>query len=184
MKKFKVLAVLAALFCCTTAYAKDFDWSQCWCNYGGGIEKGDFIVSFSHEKECRIFSINYKMMISDYNNEKYDIGYQEWNTFTICYGWLLKGYYDSKDGDVPIYACERFKIDQNGNYVIAIGDYNGNAKIYKFPIIDKDQKSIGNAINHGRKITHVKFGKVGMKDILMTSGSDGCLITWKIEEIL
>ena len=147
-------------------------------------EKGDFIVSFSHEKECRIFSINYKMMITDYNNEKYDIGYQEWNTFTICYGWLLKGYYDSKDGDVPIYACERFKIDQNGNYVIAIGDYNGNAKIYKFPIIDKNQKSIGNAINHGRKVTHVKFGKVGMKDILMTSGSDGCLITWKIEEIL
>ena len=144
-------------------------------------EKGDFIVSFSHEKECRIFSINYKTMIIDYNDEENDKGFQEWNTFTICYGWLLKGYYDSKDGNVPIYACERFKIDYNDKYFIAIGDCDGYAKIYKFPIVNEKQKSIGNAINHGKKITNIKFAKVGIKNILMTSSSDGCLIAWKIE---
>ena len=45
MKKIKVLAVLLALICCSSVYAKDFDWSECWCNYGGGIEKGDVILN-------------------------------------------------------------------------------------------------------------------------------------------
>ena len=22
-----------------------FEWSECWCNYGGGIEKHDFIIN-------------------------------------------------------------------------------------------------------------------------------------------
>ena len=45
MKKFKLVAVLMVLFCGTALSAKDFDWSECWCNYGGGIEKGDFIIN-------------------------------------------------------------------------------------------------------------------------------------------
>ena len=45
MKRFKIFAVLFVLFCGSFLYAKDFDWSDCWCNYGGGIEKGDFIVN-------------------------------------------------------------------------------------------------------------------------------------------
>ena len=43
MKK-KFLAVFAALFVFGTAGAFAFDWSQCWCNYGGGVEKGDVIL--------------------------------------------------------------------------------------------------------------------------------------------
>ena len=45
MKRIKILAALLFLFCGTSLYAKDFDWSECWCNYGGGIEKGDLIVT-------------------------------------------------------------------------------------------------------------------------------------------
>ncbi len=45
MKKFRLFAVLMVLLCSTSLYAKDFDWSECWCNYGGGIKKGDFIVN-------------------------------------------------------------------------------------------------------------------------------------------
>lgn len=45
MKKFTLVAALLVLFCGTSLAAKDFDWSQCWCNYGGGIEKGDFIIN-------------------------------------------------------------------------------------------------------------------------------------------
>ena len=45
MKKFKLFAVLMVLFCSTSLYAKDFDWSECWCNYGGGIEQGDWIIN-------------------------------------------------------------------------------------------------------------------------------------------
>ena len=45
MKKFKQLAVLAILFSFTSLSAEDFDWSECWCNYGGGIEKGDLIIN-------------------------------------------------------------------------------------------------------------------------------------------
>lgn len=45
MKKFKLLAVLMVFFCGTALSAKDFDWSECWCNYGGGIKQGDIIVN-------------------------------------------------------------------------------------------------------------------------------------------
>ncbi len=45
MKKFTLFAALLVLFCGTSLAADDFDWSQCWCNYGGGIEKGDFIIN-------------------------------------------------------------------------------------------------------------------------------------------
>ena len=29
----------------TPLAAEDFDWSQCWCNYGGGIKQGDMMLS-------------------------------------------------------------------------------------------------------------------------------------------
>ena len=45
MKKLKLIAILMVLFCGTALSAKDFDWSECWCNYGGGIEKGDLIIN-------------------------------------------------------------------------------------------------------------------------------------------
>ncbi len=45
MKKFRLFAVLMVLLCSTSLYAKDFDWSECWCNYGGGIKEGDLIVN-------------------------------------------------------------------------------------------------------------------------------------------
>lgn len=43
MKK-KFLAVFASLFVFGSVSSFAFDWSQCWCNYGGGVEKGDFIL--------------------------------------------------------------------------------------------------------------------------------------------
>ncbi len=47
MKKFSLVAALMVLLCGASLSAKDFDWSECWCNYGGGIEKGDFLVNVS-----------------------------------------------------------------------------------------------------------------------------------------
>ncbi|MBR2107291.1 MAG: hypothetical protein IJ937_08490 [Treponema sp.] len=44
MKKLKGLFAALIMLCSTSAFAGDFDWSQSWCNYGGGIEKGDVIV--------------------------------------------------------------------------------------------------------------------------------------------
>ncbi|MBO4320476.1 MAG: hypothetical protein J5857_08405 [Treponema sp.] len=43
MKK-KFLAVFASLFVFGSVSSFAFDWSQCWCNYGGGVEKGDLIL--------------------------------------------------------------------------------------------------------------------------------------------
>ena len=45
MKKRSFIAVLLVLLCGTALTAKDFDWSECWCNYGGGIKEGDFLVN-------------------------------------------------------------------------------------------------------------------------------------------
>ncbi len=44
MKLKKIIATVAAVFALgTSAFA--FEWSECWKNYGGGIEKGDMILS-------------------------------------------------------------------------------------------------------------------------------------------
>ena len=142
-------------------------------------ENSKFLVSFSHEKECRVFSIVDKHMISQYS----DVDYLEWNTWTIAYGWPLKGYYKSKEGKIPIYACERFKLNKEDNYVIGIGDYNGCVKLYKYPIANKEQRCITNVTEHGQKITNIRFGKIENKNLLFTSSSDGCLIAWEIEQI-
>lgn len=45
MKKRSLIAVLVFLIAGATLSAKDFDWSECWCNYGGGIKEGDFILN-------------------------------------------------------------------------------------------------------------------------------------------
>ncbi len=47
MKKFSLVAVLMVVLCGASLSAKEFDWSECWCNYGGGIEQGDLLVSAS-----------------------------------------------------------------------------------------------------------------------------------------
>lgn len=45
MRKIKVLMAALVLLCSSSLFAKDFDWSECWCNYGAGIEKGDMLLS-------------------------------------------------------------------------------------------------------------------------------------------
>lgn len=47
MKKRSLIAVLVVLIAGATLSAKDFDWSECWCNYGGGIKEGDFLLTVS-----------------------------------------------------------------------------------------------------------------------------------------
>lgn len=41
MKKFKILFAAVLMMCSTAAFADDFDWSKCWCNYGAGLKDGD-----------------------------------------------------------------------------------------------------------------------------------------------
>ena len=47
MKKHTIAALLMIFLSGVSLSAKSFDWSQCWCNYGGGIHEGDFIVNIS-----------------------------------------------------------------------------------------------------------------------------------------
>ena len=143
-------------------------------------EDSKYIVTFSHEKECRVFSVlNDKFMISDYSC----IDNYKWDSWTLGYGWFLKGYYDGKYGDVPIYVSDRFKLDKDEIYNIAIGDINGSIKLFKFPIINKEQKAVTNFNYHAKKVKNIKFGNVNNKYILLTSSSDGCLIAWEIWKI-
>lgn len=46
MKKLLKGILAAALMIFTSsAFAKDFDWSQCWCNYGANLEKSDIVLN-------------------------------------------------------------------------------------------------------------------------------------------
>ena len=45
MKKHILASLLILLVSATALSAKEFDWSECWCNYGGGIKEGDIIVN-------------------------------------------------------------------------------------------------------------------------------------------
>ncbi len=44
-KAIKKLLCLAVMLLSANLFAKDFDWSECWCNYGGNIKKGDLMLS-------------------------------------------------------------------------------------------------------------------------------------------
>ena len=45
MKRFKLFAMLMVLLCSSSLFAKEFDWSECWCNYGGGLKEGEWVVT-------------------------------------------------------------------------------------------------------------------------------------------
>lgn len=45
MKKIKALIAALFVLCSSSLFADDFDWSQCWCNYGAGIKQGDKLLS-------------------------------------------------------------------------------------------------------------------------------------------
>lgn len=45
MKKISLVAALMVLLCGASLSAKDFDWSQSWCNYGAGVKEGNFLVT-------------------------------------------------------------------------------------------------------------------------------------------
>lgn len=45
MKKLRAVLAALLLFTSASAFADDFDWSQCWCNYGAGIEAGDMLLA-------------------------------------------------------------------------------------------------------------------------------------------
>ena len=58
-KRFKcAVAAFAALFISSAAFASDFDWSECWCSFGGGIEKGDVIVNVGGGFSWDLLSVN------------------------------------------------------------------------------------------------------------------------------
>lgn len=45
-KSLKAVVIAIAMLFTANVYAEsDFDWSQCWCNYGAGIKEGDKILS-------------------------------------------------------------------------------------------------------------------------------------------
>lgn len=44
-KRVKTILAVAVMLCAAPLAAKDFDWSQCWCNYGAGIKQGDMFLS-------------------------------------------------------------------------------------------------------------------------------------------
>ena len=142
-------------------------------------ENSKYLVSFSHNKECRIFNLSGKYMMSIYS----DINNLKWNSWSLGYGWLLKGYYDGNYGKIPIYTSERFKLDNEEMFNIAIGDVTGSIKLFKFPIFSKDQKAVTNFNYHTKEITHMKFGIIDGKYILISSSSDGVLIAWEIKKI-
>lgn len=57
MKKIKALLIGLILSVSAPVFAGDFDWSQCWCNYGAGIEKGDMLLSVDASLPWDFFNI-------------------------------------------------------------------------------------------------------------------------------
>lgn len=47
MKKIKCLLISLIMLASSSLFAKDFDWSQCWCNYGAGIKPGTMSIDFA-----------------------------------------------------------------------------------------------------------------------------------------
>lgn len=45
MKKIKAFLIALMILGSSSLFAKSFDWSECWCNYGAGIKQGDMLLS-------------------------------------------------------------------------------------------------------------------------------------------
>ena len=105
---------------------------------------------------------------------------EEWNTWTRNFGWALKGYYNNENSKIT--SCERYNKTMKNNKIIAIGNNNGEVRIYKYPIVGNQEYCIGN-YNHGDKVTNVKFALTNNNEngILVTSASDGCIYKWILE---
>ncbi len=143
------------------------DWSQ----------DSQYISCSSQNEEVEIYNVKKKVKL-----DKTDVvKNEEWNTWTQNFGWPLSGYYNS--GGSKIIACERYEKTMKGDKIIAIGNENGEVRIYKYPILGEQQQfSIGD-INHADKVSNVKFALTnsGEKGILFTSGNDGCLYKWDLQ---
>lgn len=59
MKKLKAILLGFTLCMVAPLAAEDFDWSQFWCNYGAGIEKGDILLSADASFDFGLFGSAY-----------------------------------------------------------------------------------------------------------------------------
>ncbi|MBR4004997.1 MAG: hypothetical protein IKI90_04030 [Treponema sp.] len=137
MKK-KFLAIFASLFVFGSVSSFAFDWSQCWCNYGGGVEKGDFILHVDAGLGAWLYgdkdwSVPYVEIGLNYAGFIWKLPF----TFGGYVGTDMHGYYDDfyqrlyTGGDIAyhiqlppeiidLYAGSRLGI------VIYMGDYSRN----------------------------------------------------------
>ena len=135
-----------------------------------------YVSCSSQNEEVKIYDVKKGVLMTKVDALKNE----EWNTWTRNFGWALKGYYNNENSKIT--SCERYNKTMKNNKIIAIGNNNGEVRIYKYPIVGNQEYCIGN-YNHGDKVTNVKFALTNNNEngILVTSASDGCIYKWILE---
>jgi len=81
MKRIRALLAVLVIMCSAPVFADDFDWSQCWCNYGAGIEAGDMLLAVDGGLPWTIFDA--------YNSGGWSIPYVMADFEVVCPIWKL-----------------------------------------------------------------------------------------------
>ena len=98
MKKFSFIAILLLILSGTALSAEDFDWSECWCNYGGGIEKGDVIINidgglyysdFAYAAHDGFWFFPPVMFEIQFAQPIWKLPFTPMNLCSLCVSWLM-----------------------------------------------------------------------------------------------
>ena len=140
-------------------------------------DDSQYVAYSTHMEEMYVFDVNSKHNIYNYS----DIRNVTWMTWKRMYGWALKSYYDDdSNSNAKIISCTRSTKEFRGRRVIGIGDEHGVVKVYNYPIIKKGQRCIEGDIKHVRSVTRMCFNDECT--VMMTSGEDGVLYKWNVNE--
>lgn len=139
-------------------------------------ESGDSLHSVCNAYELLYWDINSKSQdthgASNFRDEK-------WHTWTTTLGWPVQGIWEPGMDGSDINAVDRSPIEHSDGYhVLASGDDRGKVKLWRFPSMIENSKSVvGNG--HSSHVTMVKFSSDG-KNIYSAGGNDQCIFQWRI----
>lgn len=106
MKKIKCLLISLIMLASSSLFAKDFDWSQCWCNYGAGIKPGTISIDFAigiNDDFLRPFDNSPQNWAIPYLDASFDIALPIWK-LPLSWGGFFGANFGGGHGDYWEYS--------------------------------------------------------------------------------
>lgn len=124
---------------------------------------------------------------------------EDWNTYTCTYGWNVQGIWKrlpsmTKESTNPLQQQQQRKCNvimntadpicvdrSNSSLLAAVGDVEGNIKLFNYPVVGNEKSCSGTCAYHYHT-GHVSKCRFSCDDsILVTTGKeDRAILVWKV----